>query len=487
MVKSLSNPISFRKKNPLTIRLLFNILLFSSLITLLATVFQLYLDFEKDVEKVNVQMTQIGLSYIQSISYSVWNMEQQQVEFLLEGISKLPGIAYIEVTNKGEIVAKKGKEIEERSLSHEFPLLYVLDGNKIDIGKLKVVASLEYIYQRLNERVFIIIQSQFIKTFIVSAFILFMIHYLITRHLSTMAEFARELDFFSLDKELVLKRKNKIEKNDELDQVVIAINTMIGSLQKSAKDIEKRARIEGELNAAAIVQESFSPPPPTTLKEFELAAMLHPAREMSGDFYDFVKVDDNRTALVVGDVSGKGVSASMYANIARVLLRDKSKHIKDPIELLCSLNKSLKREFQSNNFLTMSFVLLDTQDNTISYISAGHEPIVLVKAVENNYTLLKEHGYPFSEMHADLFDERIEMGVYKMEKGDVLLCYTDGLTDIENDKGEMLGEKGLYELTLKLRSKSANFIQKMIFQELIAFKGDAEQADDITMIVLKKV
>ncbi len=482
MSKKFPNPV----RNPLAFRLLGWILLCSSLITLMATALQLYLDFEKDVSEIEEQVTQIDESYAQSIALGVWNVDEKLTNFFLEGVLKLPGITYLEIISEGNIFSKIGVEKTEKTIFREIPLIYSSDNISINIGTLKVVASLEDAYQRLHERVFIIIGSQFIKTFIVSAFIIFIIHYMITRHLAAMADFARQLDFHRLDTKLILKRKNK-NKTDELGQVVLAVNTMIDTLNKSAKEMEKRARMEGELNAAAIVQKSFIPLPLTTMKEFELASILSPAREISGDYYDFIQISDRYIALVIADVSGKGASAAMYANIARVLLREKAKIYKDPVEVLCSLNQSLKKEFHTSHFLTMSYVLLDTVEKTITYANAGHEPVVLVKSEDKNYSLLKPHGYPFSEPHSDIFDNRLEKKVYSMEKGDLVFCYTDGLTDVENEDKEMYGEEKLYQLVQRLSELPAQIIKEKIIETLQQFQGKAEQTDDITMIILKRL
>ena len=103
-----------------------------------------------------------------------------------------------------------------------------------------------------------------------------------------------------------------------------------------------------------------------------------------------------------------------------------------------------------------------------------------------NYTLLKPKGYPFSELHADMFNQRIRQETYTMKPGDVIFLYTDGLTDVVNEENEMFGEERLYEMIRSRRDQGAQELQDEIYQTLMAFQGNAEQTDDITMITLKR-
>jgi len=316
----------------------------------------------------------------------------------------------------------------------------------------------------------------------VTYFIVRLVASKITNSLTDMAILIKDLK--QLDNSIMLSRKkHKNEEPNELDQVISSINSMIENLKKSAQEMKERARMEGELNAAALVQKSFAPKKAPILNDFEISSMFYPAREISGDYYDVIKISDRYIGLIVADVSGKGVSAAMYANVARVLLRDKALIENEPVDLLCSLNNSLKKELHTNHFLTLCYMLLDIQESTVTYASAGHEPIVLINQKESEYKLLKPRGYPFSELLGDLFDSRIAQESYLMQSGDLLFCYTDGLTDVVNNEGNMYGEESLYKL---IHDLSAQQITDEIYKTLMSYQGSAEQTDDITMIALKK-
>lgn len=480
---NLINALKYSRNYPLTVRLLVYILLCSSLVTLFATIFQIAVDYSKDVDFLKTRLHDIEISQSKTISMSVWNYDEHQIENLMNGVLMLPDIEYMEIRT-GLKQYSRGEKPSKKFLSHEFKLPRI--EASYELGSVFIAASLENVFQRMKERVIIILSSQAVKTFIVSFFIFFILRYLVIRHLNAMAEFAQNLDLKKLDQFFVLDRK-KTKTKDELDRVTQAINHMIRNLGKAATEMEIQARLQGELNAAAIIQKACTPEILPLLDHFEIAAEFYPAREMSGDYFDVIKIDNRYAVFVIADVSGKGVSAAMYANIIRVLLRDKEPLQSSPVKLLASLNHSLRKEFHSNHFLTMSYMVLDLKNFLITYASAGHEPLILIREKERKITFLKPPGYPFSELHADIFDQRICEETALIQAGDLLFFYTDGLTDAENEKGEMFGEERLYQTLMDLHFLPALKIRESVMKKIQEFIGDAQQNDDITMIILKRV
>ncbi len=132
-------------------------------------------------------------------------------------------------------------------------------------------------------------------------------------------------------------------------------------------------------------------------------------------------------------------------------------------------------------------MVLDLEKFEITYASAGHEPLILIRKKEDQVTFLKPNGYPFSELHSDMFEERICQKTALIHTGDLLFLYTDGLTDAENTKGEMFGEDRLYETLLDLHHHPVSQIPELIVERIEKFSGAAQQNDDITMIILKRV
>lgn len=465
---------------PLTFRLLVYILLCSSLVTLLATVFQIAVDFRKDISFIRTRLLELEMSHAQTLGLSVWNFDTDQIDTIMDGMLMLPDIEYVEVRT-GISVHSAGDKPEKYFISHEFPLPEK-DGEAL--GSVWVAAGLGQVFKRMKERVLIILGSQAVKTFVVSFFILFILRNLVTRHLNTMAEFARRLDLKKLDRFLILDRKERTHK-DELDRVTQAINQMIRNLSTTATEMETRARIQGELDAAAVIQQACTLQTLPALETYDLAARFRPAREMSGDYYDIIRVNDRYAVFVIADVSGKGVSAAMYANITRVLLRDKEALQPTPKKMLSALNRSLEKEFHANHFLTMGYLVLDLERHTATYASAGHEPFLLVRKAESDIRFLKPSGYPFSRLHADLFRDRLREETCDLHPGDILFCYTDGLTDARNPDGDMFGEERLYRLLETARDLPSETLCQRIMDAVDEFAGSAGQHDDMTMIVIR--
>lgn len=240
-----SHPLRYRE-HPLAYRLLFYILLFSSFFTILDTAFQLYLDYRNDVGIIEERLEEIGASHVPGLSNSLWHYDDQLTEAQLNGILRLPDIQYLEIrTEQGEPLTTIGKAHKKNDvISHQFPLVYKKK-NIPRIGTLYVAATLEGVYQRLHGKILVILGTQAVKTFLVSAFIIFIFQYLIARHLKTVARYSQQIDFNHLDHSLTLNRPHSHGSYpDELDQVVNAVNKMRVNL---IRDIAARKHAENEL------------------------------------------------------------------------------------------------------------------------------------------------------------------------------------------------------------------------------------------------
>ena len=229
-------------------RLIIFILLASSLITLLGTAYQLYTDYRRDVGLIEERMIQIQSSYLRGIVNSLWMTDLRQAEVLLEGVVQLPDMEYIEIQSPEGVWLKHGRVIEEQVLEYRFPLHYIHQAEEFDLGELRLLASLDDVYARLWDKLLIILLTQAIKTFLISGFILVLVQLLITRHLGSMARYAHEVTPEKLDAPLILQRK---QRNDELNEVVVAFNRMRKSLQdyyqQLRSELTRRTTAEKEL------------------------------------------------------------------------------------------------------------------------------------------------------------------------------------------------------------------------------------------------
>lgn len=479
---------TYRRIRSISFRLLAWILLVSSFLTLIITVLQLYFDYRKDISVIEESLSQIRTSYTESIAHHVWNMDTEGLKTQLAGILSIRDIVFAEVILSGD---KSGSSISAGDTSSNVPLLvseysviYERSGTYISIATLKVAASKAAIIKRLKERFLIILASQTVKTFIVSIFIVILSNMIITRHLGVMGNYAANLDLARLDEPLLLKRK--IRKNsipDELDLVVRAINRMRQRLKRSYDEIKTKSRIEGELGAAASLQRYVIPSGAPEIADYDIAFLFLPALEVSGDYFDFFRIDGNTTGVVIADASGKGMPASIHINTVRVLLRSRPEIQRFPDVMLNTINSYVKNELPENQFITMSYLLLEAQGE-ISYLCAGHEPLLLCRR-DDDISFVKPPGYPICCLHADSFDSRLQIHKISLALNETVVLYTDGATDVIDDNGNILGE-GFYDIVRKNCHLQAQEIIEDIKKRIMLFQGNSRQNDDITIIVIKR-
>ncbi len=235
------------------LRLLVGVLAFSSVVTLILTALQLYLDYRRDVGAIEDRLDEIGSSYLGAMGESLWNLDRNQLHLQLSGILRLPDISsarvYETTDTPSPLAISLGDEHPEAGIVRQYPIVHQIRGGQQTIGHLHVEATLTGVYRSLLDRALIILVSQGAKTFLVSFFILLIFHRLVTRHLSDMADFLGGFSFQGPKPALTLQRSAP-KQPDEFDQVVAAFNTMIAKLQSAYSQIsEANARLERD-NAA---------------------------------------------------------------------------------------------------------------------------------------------------------------------------------------------------------------------------------------------
>lgn len=244
-----------RSRHRISRRLILYIILFSSLITLLLTTLQLIRDYRHDVGLIQQRLQQIELTTLDSISRSAWTLDTQAIRLQLEGLLKLPDIIGIELTwadDKDPL--QIGRMPTVADIDRTYELTHVYHGREINLGHLRVAATLKQVYRRLIDTTLVILAAQGVKTFLVTLFILMVFERLVTRHLATMARFTRQEDLLHTDHELRLSRsRNRWNQDDELQQVADAINHMASNTRQAFHELhEERARQERLANIDAL-------------------------------------------------------------------------------------------------------------------------------------------------------------------------------------------------------------------------------------------
>ena len=235
-----SDAITNIKQSRLGKRIALLIILFSSAFTLLSTGLQLALDYKADISRIEQQFNNIQSSYLQTITLSVWAINDYQIQTQLRGLSQLPDIEQAVITIDGNVAWQEGDRRSTNFKQAEFDLVYSSDHiAQQQVGVLTVSASIDNVYQRLLHKAWLILVSNGIKTFIVSGFILFLIGTLITRHLQAISSYVHQLNLERLSQPLVLNKSTSATKLDEIDEVCFTLNDMTKSLHHSYQEISE--------------------------------------------------------------------------------------------------------------------------------------------------------------------------------------------------------------------------------------------------------
>jgi len=215
---------------------------------------------------------------------------------------------------------------------------------------------------------------------------------------------------------------------------------------------------------------------------WQIAVYWSPMREVAGDFYDFIRTPQGRLAIVVADVSGKGIPAALFMALSVTILRFALELNLSPRELLHRANLTMNNYQQSSMFTTAFVGYLDEQTGKVVYASAGHLPPIHYHHLTKKCTRLSIHGVALGVFPSATFDE----STAQIESGDILAFYTDGITETINDEDEEFGEERLISLIQSLADESAETIAQAVKSAVIQFAKEQGTFDDETLIILKR-
>ncbi|MBN1191786.1 MAG: SpoIIE family protein phosphatase [Dehalococcoidales bacterium] len=282
-----------------------------------------------------------------------------------------------------------------------------------------------------------------------------------------------------------LEYKVNINSGDELEELANSFNRMSTDLQKYTTELRRttaeKERVEKELEIARGIQQSFLPESPPEVDGVDMAALNLPAREVGGDFYDFIPIGAYKWGLVIADVSGKGVPAALFMALSRTLVRANVNENVTVSEAIRKSNDVISENDRSNMFVTLFYGVLDPRLMMLTYVSAGHNPPIMLGQGGNEIVLLKARGVALGVIP----DITLEEKEIKLDHGDVVVLYTDGVTEAINSSEEQFGQDRVIAVTEKYRHLSASEIMEHIKQEVLDFSEGQPQFDDITLLILK--
>ena len=286
-----------------------------------------------------------------------------------------------------------------------------------------------------------------------------------------------------------LERGVDVKTGDELEQLGESFNMMTAQLRQHIDDIARataeRQRIDTELDVAMQIQMSMLPrnfPPFRSRKnEFDLYAQVEPAREVGGDFYDFFFIDDDRFAVVIADVSGKGVPAAIFMAITKTIIKNRLQGGEDPELAMELINHRLCENNIMNMFVSAWICVLEISSGRVVYINAGHNPPLIKQGA---------HGYDFLVSPPDLVlagmdDTRYHSRRMRLNPGDTLFLYTDGVVEAMNPDGALYTKDRLRDYLDRNAELPLHELLPGLRADIAGFEGGAEQSDDISMLALR--
>jgi sigma-B regulation protein RsbU (phosphoserine phosphatase) len=280
-----------------------------------------------------------------------------------------------------------------------------------------------------------------------------------------------------------------IESRDQLGELADSFNQMTGSIENLLQTAAEKKRLEEELRIARQIQMSLLPRGPLDFAGLGITALCVPAREVGGDYYDFFPLGPRRLGVLIADVSGKGTSAALYMAELKGLVLSLSQIYQSPRQLLIEVNRIISDNLDTRSFITMTYAVLDLEAATMTFARAGHTPLVFLKEgpgqaaqslVPNGLVV----GLRIPGAH-EKFVELLEECRVDLCKGDVIALYTDGITEAMNARSDLFGDGRLSRIIAEHGHLDAADLRERILREIEAFVGQADQHDDMTMILIK--
>jgi sigma-B regulation protein RsbU (phosphoserine phosphatase) len=251
-------------------------------------------------------------------------------------------------------------------------------------------------------------------------------------------------------------------------------------------EANEKKRLDHDLEIARDIQRILLPSEAPVVEGFEISGINIPARHVSGDYFDYIKVDDERLGVAIADVSGKGVPASIIMAICRSVLRSQATGNPSPADVLQKVNRQIYPDIKEDMFISMAYVILDHARNTISLCRAGHDAPLLYRRAKEEITPVKPPGMVVGIDSGSVFDRITSDYALSLEKDDCLLLYTDGVTEALDVNGDEFGFDRMVQCVRASAPEGAPAIITRVIDELRGFVGAQPQNDDITLIAIRK-
>jgi sigma-B regulation protein RsbU (phosphoserine phosphatase) len=287
--------------------------------------------------------------------------------------------------------------------------------------------------------------------------------------------------------------KIAVKAQDQLGELAQSFNSMTASIEDLLREAAEKKRLEEELRIAREIQMSLLPQGPLAIPGVSITALCVPAREVGGDYYDFLPIGAHRLGVLIADVSGKGTSAALYMAELKGLMLSLSQIHTSPRALLVAADRLIANNLDARSFITMTYAIIDFEERTMTYARAGHTPLMYLPGpgtsageVRRAHILVPDGMVLGLKIdNGEMFERILEEQTIPLHAGDLYLLFTDGITEAMNAEDDCFGEVRLGRILEEHADLPSEELRERVLREIAAFVGDVPQHDDMTMILLK--
>lgn len=276
--------------------------------------------------------------------------------------------------------------------------------------------------------------------------------------------------------------------NREMTKIVATFSNQAGISIENFRLMEEalqNERYKEELKIAKTVQKSLLPEVLEKDPDFEISAFSESADEVGGDYYDTLRNNDHRVSLIVADVSGKGTTAAFHMSQMKGIFHSLAQDCIKPDEFMRKANQALVYCLERGSFISATFFIVDTQSKKVHYSRAGHCPLLYYSAAKDKAEYFKDKGIALGMVKNRSYSNFIEANEFEYHSGDVMVLYTDGVTEAKNGKGEEFGYDRLAKILLEVKTEAPKRIQEHLIERLYEFSGTTNINDDYTTMIVK--
>jgi sigma-B regulation protein RsbU (phosphoserine phosphatase) len=278
----------------------------------------------------------------------------------------------------------------------------------------------------------------------------------------------------------------RVNSKNEFRVLAESFNEMARQLLEDQKQLVAKERMERELELAHDIQSTLLPRELPQPEGWEIATVYHPAQEVGGDYVDVIPLGGGRYALVMADVAGKGVPGLVVMAMLKAIVESQITVDPRPIHVVRSLHRQLKSKMKRHMFVTLFYGVLDTKTSTLTFSNAGHMPLAIYDSIRGRSRFFQMEGMPLGIVPTEVFERQLQEYTLTLNPADLVLQYTDGLTESQNDRGEQFGFERLKVLVDRYAPLGAGRLIQKLVQVTATFRGPGGQSDDLTLLAVRR-